>query len=83
MKKPFKETKIGQALAVILPALAKKLPVIGALIENHQSADGGVGTIQTGKAWNDMIRLAIFGFMLFEYYRGNLSIEAVLHLFGL
>jgi hypothetical protein len=74
MKKPLKETLVFK----IAKSLAAKVPVVGDVIENIESKDGGKGTIDLAKLTNQIIRLVTFAIVVREFVIGNIDLTYLL-----
>ena len=62
MKKPRKklfDTKAGGVLKTVLKGAVKSVPVLGDVVENVQSQDGGEGKLDWNKLGNQVIRILI------------------------
>jgi hypothetical protein len=70
-KKPFKETGIGKVLGFVLKSGVKKIPVVGDLVENITSKDGGEGQVDYAKLVNQTIRLIVFLIMVYLFLKGS------------
>ena len=83
MKKKFKNTRAFRILAAAARVAAKKVPVVGELVENVESKDRGVGRLDPDKLVNQLIRLTLLVVAIRQYSKGNLSLHSLFDLFHL
>jgi hypothetical protein len=77
-KKKFKDTNFGKGLGGLIKGVAKSTPVLGDIVENLTSQDGGEGRIHFGKLAFQVIRIIVLLFMIYEYYQGNIPLEKII-----
>ncbi len=70
-KKPFKETGIGKVLGFVLKSGVKKVPIVGDIVENITSKDGGEGQVDYVKLVNQVIRLIVFLILVWQFLEGS------------
>ena len=78
MKKEFRETLVAKVLKGLLTGIAKNTPIIGDVVENVVSKDGGPGKIDYRKLVNQLIRLIIFFILVYSFLRGELPLAELL-----
>lgn len=75
MKKKFKDTAVGKLLGGLAKIVAKNTPVIGDLMDNVTSLDGGEGNLDYRKLASQIIRLVLFGIAVYLFFTGKLSFD--------
>ncbi len=81
-KKPFGET-LGGRLALGAVRIAKSVilphvPVLGDVSENIRSRDGGLGRLDPAKLVTQLIRLVLFGIVLWQFFQGRATFRDLL-----
>lgn len=77
--KRFKDTRVGKLAGGLAKGITKSIPVVGDLVENITSQDGGEGVIDYQKMVSQVIRLVTFGILVWQFVKGNIPFENLLN----
>ena len=79
MKKRFKDTVVGKVAGGLLKGITKSIPIVGDVVENVTSADGGTGKVDFTKLATQIIRIVTFGVLVWQFVKGNIPLEHILN----
>lgn len=79
MKKPFKETIVGKIAKGLATGVTKSIPVVGDVVENITSEDGGKGRIDYKKLATQIIRIVTFAVLVWQFVEGNIPLDKILN----
>ncbi|GEM_PF-3296439 len=78
-KKPFKETIVAQVGKSLLKGVTRSIPVVGDVVENITSEDGGKGNVDYRKLATQVIRIITFGVLVWQFVKGNIPLDQILN----
>ncbi len=73
-RKPFGQTLAGTALKAGLTTAGMSIPVLGDLAENIEGGKSPPGRLDVGKLVTQFIRLVLFGILVWQFAKGNVSL---------